>query len=249
MQNGGNLKIPTYSAFAKTTFVAEGSNLVNLGTTVEGGLSSITLDPQRHGGYLPVFQSFIDKLSAKNLMNLLEILAQSFARGIDDTILNGNGSTPNATGMNQNATSIAFAGDALTTFKLAVQNVSDAQKGGLDQLVAFMSTAAWMEYMELFRDLQNGRVGIIDPESQKIYGVRCVITDVITNSGTTPNKSSIVTLGYGKTYQYGQTTLKTETDNFSGFLTSTVNLKAVAYANGKPAFNDAFAKFSMANIF
>jgi HK97 family phage major capsid protein len=249
LEEGGNLQIPTYNAFAKTVNTAEGSSLTNLGTTVEGGIGKITLDPQRHGGFIPVFNSFIHKLNGKHLTDLLDILAEAFARGRDDAILNANGSGINILGMNQNATTIPFTGDALTTFKIAAQNVADAQRGGLSNLVAFMSTTAWLEYMELFRDLSNNRAGIIDPVRREIYGVKCVVTDVIESTGNTPNKSSTVTVGYGKTYKYGQTKLQMETDKFSNMLTGQTNLHIVTYNDGQPSFNNAFAKFSLANIF
>lgn len=249
LEQGGNLQIPTYSAFAKTVNTAEGSNLTNLGTTVEGGIGKITLDPQRHGGFIPVFNSFIHKLNGKHLADLLDILAEAFARGRDAAILNANGSGVNILGMNQNATTIPFTGDALTTFKTAAQSVADVQRGGLSGLVAFMSTTAWLEFMELFRDLNNDRSGIIDPVERKIYGVKCVVTDVIESGGATPNKSSTVTLGYGKTYKYGQTQLQTETDKFTNMLTGQTNLYIATYNDGQPSFHNAFAKFNLANIF
>lgn len=249
LEGEGNLKIPTYDAFAKTAFATDAANLVNLGTTVEGGISSITLDPRKHGGYIPIFESFIKKLSGKNMSMVMDLLAEATARGIDDAILNGNGAGENATGMNQNATSVAFTGDALETFRIAMSTVSDAHRGGLNNMTAYMSTAAWLNFMGLFRDLQNDRTGIIDPSNRSIYGVRCIVTDLIPNTGVTPNKESIVTVGYGKSYKWGQSSISIEADKYSGFLSATTNIRSLLFADGQPAFNDSFAKFTMPTLF
>lgn len=249
LTNDGDLKLPTYGAFATTTsFLEDGTNTVpNLGTTVEGGISSITLSPQAHGGYLPVLNAFVRKLSGRNFANLVDILAEAFARGLDTAILSANGTSPNVTGMLQNATSVTATADPLADFMLLVKNVSDTNRGGLKNLMGYMNTATWAHFQLLAKALPNNRAGIVDIANQTIFNVPIVVTDVLLTTGTAGSKTAPVCVGYSKLYKFGMTGVEVKTDEFSGFLTNTINLKQLAYIDGKPAFSSAFAKTTVAN--
>jgi|GEM_PF-6432683 len=249
----GNLLIPTFNPKLSSTWVANAANFVEL-TSVEGGINGVTLNPQKVGSFINIRPDFLNKLSASRLTFLLKILADAQARAYDLAILNGTGSGVQPTGMNQNSltvtTDFEVGANAFDTLFNAMSAVSDRRAGRARDMRIFMNTAAKNEFVKLERSLSNDRKNILetDPDSMTIGGNKVIITDAILNTnGTAPaNKTSVVTVGYANQYYWGESAKpKVSTDNSIGFLSSSSVIKVDGMADGKPAFNDAFAKFTV----
>lgn len=249
----GNLQIPVNNSFAMSNFVANAANYTDLGSTIEGGISSVTLNPQKVGAYQQLRPDFLNKLSANRLQYIVRLLADAQARAYDNAIINGNGTTPNPTGMNQNAlTAFPIGGDEFETLLNAVSAISDVRKGRDRDIVVFMNTAAKNRFLQLKYVLSNDRSGLIDANGsglQSIAGYKVVVTDVINNTGTAGSKSTTVTLGYANQYYWGDSKKPTiATDQSVGFLSGTDTVRIDGMADGKPTFNNAFAKFDITNV-
>lgn len=252
LSNDGNFKIPRFDGSIKSDFVADAANFTDLGATVEGGITSITLDPQKVGSYMAVYQSYLHKVSVSRLQWLLGKLAEAQARAYDDAILNADGTGNNPTGMNQNATAVTLGGDAFETLTYAVATISDARKGRATNIMGYMNTAALQAFIRLNRTLPNERKEVIEVKQgtyATVAGIPFVITDVIGNVGAAGSKTTTVTVGYRDMYYWGDAKRPViETSNHVGFLSGTEHLKISGMANGKPVFDDAFAKFDIANV-
>lgn len=250
--NDGNFKIPVFDGFFKSTFVADSANFINLGTSIEGGITSVTLTPEKVGAYVQVFQSFLTTLSANRLQYVIKLVSEAQARAYDDAILNGSGSSQQPLGMNQNAlaagTDFSSGGDAFETLMNAVSAISDHRKGKNKDIVCYMNTAAVNLYKKLKYSLTNDRAGLIEinGDSINIGGYKVVVTDVIDNTGTALSKVSQVTVGYAKMYHWGDAKKPViDTSEAVGFLNGTDTIRISGQANGRPSFNDAFAKFNI----
>jgi HK97 family phage major capsid protein len=257
LRNGGNLKQPVYSAFAKSTWVAAGVDYVDLGTTIEGGMSSVTLDPLPFGHNLQVFTDFVNKLSVTWLQETLEIMAEAHARAKDDAILNGSGSAQ-PTGMNQNAlvvnTNFAPGADEFETLLNACTAISDARKIGGNRLAIYGNEAINNRLVSLKYNMTNpdlaGLINIDGNGSVKsIAGKRFIQTEVISNTGSSPSKSAVATVGIPELYIWGYSKEdQVKESEHLGFKSDTLFLKASGIADGKPAFNNAFAKVTFSNV-
>lgn len=254
LENDGNFKIPVYDGFVKSQFVADGANFPNLGGQVEADLSSITLDPQKVGGYLQAYQSFITKITPGRLQYLLKVLADAQARAYDDAILNGTGTNSQPTGMNLNATTVTAGGDEFETLSLAISTVSDARKGDKRNLRIFGNTPIAQKYIRLRYTMTNDdRAGLIGLDASgnlsSLASVPFVETNVIESIGSSPNKNAVATVGYANMYHWGNAKRPIiETSDVPGFLSGTATMKVSGQANGKPAFDNAFAKFVVEHV-
>lgn len=247
----GNLLIPTYNPKLRSSFVANTANYTNL-TALEAGINAVTLNTQKVGAYVEIRPDWLNKLSASRVQYILKILADAQARAYDDVILNGNGTSPNPLGMNQNSLNVTThfeaGANAFETLLNAISAVSDRRAGRSSDIRIFMSTTAKNEFVKLERSLGNDRTNILvtSPSSISIAGYPAIVTDVILNTNGTPpaNKTSMVTVGYAKQYYWGNSKRPTvETNESVGFLSGTAVIRVDGMADGRPAFNDAFAKF------
>lgn len=252
VSNDGNFKIPIFDGFFKSGWLTDSANFTNLGTSVESAISSVTLAPEKVGAYIQVFQSYLTTLSASRLQYLLKLLAEAQARAYDDAILNGSGASQQPLGMNQNAlvvgTDFAAGGDAFETLMNAVSAISDARRGRNSDIICYMNTASVNLFKKLKYSLTNDRAGLIDINggSISVGGYKTVVTDVIENTGAALSKTAQVTVGYSKMYHWGDAKKPTiDTSEHVGFLNGTETLRISGQANGKPSFNDAFAKFTV----
>jgi HK97 family phage major capsid protein len=254
LKGEGNLQIPTFNPKLKSAFAANTANYTDLGSTIEGGTGSITLNAQKVGAYTQLRPDFMNKLGAGRLQFILKQLAEAQARAYDDVILNGTGSSPIPTGMNQNAltggTDFAVGSDIFDTLLNAIEAISDRRAGRTSDIRIFMNTSAKQEFVKLERLLSNNRTNIL--QSSKggltIADYPVIITDVILNTNATApaNKTSLVTVGYANQYYWGNSKApQVVSDSSVGFLSETETLRVSGMADGKPAFNNAFAKFTV----
>jgi HK97 family phage major capsid protein len=254
LKGEGNLQIPTFNPKLKSAFAANTANYTDLGSTIEGGTGSITLNAQKVGAYTQLRPDFMNKLGAGRLQFILKQLAEAQARAYDDVILNGTGSSPIPTGMNQNAltggTDFAVGSDIFDTLLNAIETISDRRAGRTSDIRIFMNTSAKQEFVKLERLLSNNRTNIL--QSSKggltIADYPVIITDVILNTNATApaNKTSLVTVGYANQYYWGNSKApQVVSDSSVGFLSETETLRVSGMADGKPAFNNAFAKFTV----
>lgn len=249
----GNLLIPTFNPKLSSTWVANSAQYAEL-TALEGGINGVTLNPQKVGAFVTVRPDFLNKLSANRLTFILRILADAQARAYDLAILNGTGSGVQPTGMNQNSLNVTThfeaGANAFDTLLNAMSAVSDRRAGRNRDMRIFMNTAAKNEFVKLERSLSNDRTNILETgvDSMTIGGNKVIITDAIVNTnGTAPaNKTSVVTVGYANQYYWGESAKpKVQTDHSIGFLSGNTVIRVDGMADGKPAFNDAFAKFTV----
>jgi HK97 family phage major capsid protein len=249
----GNLAIPTYNPKLRSAFVANSANYPEL-TALEPGIGGVTINTQKVGSYVTIRADYLYKLSASKLQFILRILADAQARAYDDAILNANGTLPNPLGMNQNAlnvnTDFQAGSNIFDTLLNAISAISDRRQGRASDIRIFMNTSAKNEFVKLERTLSNDRQNVLvtSPSSISIAGYPVIVSDVILNTnGSIPNnKTSIVTVGYAKQYYWGSSRRPTvETNNSVNFLNGSVTARIDAMADGRPAFNDAFAKFTV----
>ena len=254
LKGEGNLSIPVYNPKLQSAFATNVASYTDLGSGIEGGISSILLNPQKVGAFVQLRPDFMNKLSANRLQFVLRILADAQARAYDDAILNGAGSGVLPTGMNQNAltagTEFTVGSDAFETLLNSIEAISDQRAGRASDIRIYMNTSAKNEFVKLERSLSNDRPNILktSPSGLDIGNYPVIVTDVIRNTNATApaNKTSLVTVGYANQYYWGNSKApEVVADSSVGFLSETETLRVSGMANGKPAFNNAFAKFTV----
>jgi len=237
----GNLSTPVFSGNATAGYVGN-SNATNLGSTLEGQLNQVTFNPQRIAGYIDINDDFLVKISSKNVTKLMDKLAESYARGIDNGILQGAGTGSTPTGMATNATAITSGVNDLDTLRKAMASVAINGLGGYQNLRIFMNTATWMKYGMLATS-NMAYAGTI--KDGKIFGVPVIITDVL---GVSTDASTVIT-GYKDHYQIGIAKQPSVLiDQYSGSLTGTQRCVISGNNQGKPLFNNSFAKFTVSGL-
>jgi HK97 family phage major capsid protein len=250
----GNLQVPVFNPKLKSTFVANTANYTDLGSSIEGGIDSILLNPAKVGAYTQIRPDYLNKLSANRLQFILRILADAQARAYDDAILNGNGSSPNPTGMNQNAlvgdTDFTTGSDAFETLLNGIEAIADARAGRSSDIRIYMNTSAKQEFVKIEKALSNDRGNILKttPGGLTIADYPVVVTDVILNTDVSAgdNKTSRVTVGYANQYYWANSKApQVVSDSSVGFLSETETVRVSGMADGKPAFNNAFAYFDV----
>lgn len=243
----GDLKIPVINDFQTISPIAEDADATNITTTLEGNTSSITISPQRMAAQLLLSKLFMTKITGKNIQNVLASLGSIMARSIDRQILLGNGSGLNFVGMAQNATAVTFAGDIYES----ICNAIAALRKGTSQVTIYMNQQAKMEVLKLHRKLQNDRINVVDITNGKLSIATCPVveTDVIDTTGSAGARATQIILGYSNQFYMGMSEQPAVTSSKEfNFAKSVETVKIETVANGKVAFNDAFAKIALTNL-
>jgi HK97 family phage major capsid protein len=252
MANSGILKIPVYNAYLKSTWAANNANYTDLGQSVEGNISSVSLNTEKVGAFLKVNPDYLNSLSANRLQWLLKIFAEAQARAYDDAILNGTGINQLPLGMNQNAqvvgTDFAAGADAFETVLNAATAVAHQRKGQHKDIKIIMNTAGVNHFKKLAYSMSNNRAGLIEinNDSIRVGGYETIITDVIENTGTIGSQTTQITVGIPKMYHWGESkkiTIATSDD--VAFLSGQSTIRVEGSTDGVPTFNNAFAKFTI----
>jgi HK97 family phage major capsid protein len=239
----GNLQIPVFSSNATAAYVGN-ANATNLGTTLEGVLNQVTLNPQRIAGYIDINDDFIVKISSKNVTTLMDKLAESYARGVDNGILQGAGTGSTPLGMLTNATVITAGANDLDTLRKAIASASINGLGGYNNLRIFMNTPTWTKYGMLSTSNMAYNT-VINAGNDTIFGIPVIKTDVL---GVTADASNVI-VGYKNHYVIGISKQPSVLiDQYSGSLTGTQRCVISGTNQGRPLFNNSFARFSVGGL-
>jgi len=249
IQGQGNFSVPLINDFQTVNPVVDGADLPNIVSNLEAGTSSITLNPARLGLLLPLTAGFMAKVSAKNIQTILSQPGMIMSRSIDRQIILGDGSGVNFTGMLQNATTVAFSGDIVES----ILNASAALRLSGETPKVYLNRNVMVEILKIELNLPNGRTSVLTSNPAKnemtIAGMPVILTDLIPTTGTAGNRISTVCIGYSQQYYMAVSSqIQISTSKEFNFAKSAETVKAEMLANGKPAFNDAFAKISVTGL-
>lgn len=239
----GNYEHPKFNKLMLAEFKAETSSFTDAATLYEDGtdgIAKVSYILKDFGLRLNLTQRLIEKTTPGILNSLIDYVATSIARGSDSQILTGSGAGVNATGMIQNATSATVGGDILDTFANAVAALSDVNVLRENQ-VAFMNGATEAMFIKLRATNESYR-DLINPVNRTIQGVPYVVSNLIKTSGG----AATLVIGDPKHYVWAQNgDLKQLDDPYSNSSSLQHQYVFYTFAEGKPLYNDSFAKFSV----
>jgi hypothetical protein len=254
MTNGGNSQQPTFSNFGRSTFVEPGTNYVNLGTSIEGGISSVTLNPKPYGAIYNILSDFQYKLNTSWIKELLDVLAGYQAREKDYTILFGTASLPDyPTGMANGSgvvTGLTAGANEFETLGKYISKISQNRKVSRSKMALYINESINQRLIDLKYQMTNddmSKMIALDSNGNisMIRGVKTYTTEIIpVTSGT-----STLVIGVPTLYMWGYSKQdKLEEDRATGFDSDSIKFKVSGYADGKPVFGNAFGKFDVTGL-
>lgn len=244
-------KFPKSSNLAKAAFAALSDNLVDLTTTVDAGFDNTELEAQKFGGFLTLEQDAFVKLDAQIVSQILDELTIAHHRGMIDQIVNGPGTGVTALGLATNATAVTFDGNISNTLIKMIATVADVSRGGTDDIFILTNTAGAiaLEGERFLNSAHKDLVKILGP-GVFLESLPLIQENVIVTSGSSPNKTAPLYVGKKGDYLMGvQTDPRIEMDKFSDFKAAGETARIMSFWDGKPHFNDSFAKTTIPTIY
>ena len=248
-------KFPKSSNVAKCGFGNTDDTLTDITATVDGGFGHISVEAQKFGGLLKLTAEAFAKLNAQTISQIIDELTIAYHRGMIDQIINGNGSTPNATGFATNATSVTYQGNTTLTLIKMIAAIADVTRGGMKDIFIVTNTAGKTSLLaEKFISpaYDNILAGVLlGMDANKfIESLPIIEENVIVTSGSSPNKTA--PLYVGKTGDYliaTNTDPQIMVDQYSGFTSGTENIRIMNFWTSAPYFNDSFAKTTIPTLY
>jgi HK97 family phage major capsid protein len=241
----GNYEQTKYNKGMLGEFKTETGTFTDASTYYEDGtdgLNKVLYTTKDFGLMLQITSRQIEKMTPSLGRQIIDQVAKSLARGADSQILIGNGSGQNATGMIQNATSATAGANAFETFANAIGTLGDANIDP-SSIVAYMNTATYAHFLKLrgtnqsYLELINGNFA-----NPSIHGIKVVISNLI----KTATGAATVVLGDPSHYIWATNgSIRQIEDKYSGSDSLQQRYVFYTFAEGKPIFNDSFAKFSV----
>lgn len=238
------LDYPVFNRQLRATFIAENANVAtNAQTDFETavtGITKVTLDQKTFAIDLTLTYQMEKSTSPTLIRQLVELTAKGIARGRESQILNGAGGA-NATGLILNATTATAGADALETLTNGVGSIGGVNIDFSSMRIA-MNMQAYAKFMALraFNDPSYNLIG--DWSTPSIQGIPVIITnELLTTAGSTT-----VVVGDFSHYVWAQTS---NAEMLRNNPANAANLESryvfATTADGKPLFNDSFAKFAL----
>jgi HK97 family phage major capsid protein len=254
-----DVKFPLSSNTQKAGYVTKSADLPDISAGVEGGISSITIEPEKFGALMFVEGEFFVKITPGIVSDVMDELRVAYRRGLSDQIFNGNGSAPNATGLALNATPIAFSTNIQETLIKMFAAVSDANRGstnGLSDIFIATNMAGGITLEgEKFISWQHNAlidaVANISKTNAFLNKVNIIYDDMgVLTSGTSPNKSVPLYVGVKNEYLMAEAQEpQVLIDPYTDFKAVGQWSRIVAWHSMKPAHNDSFAKTTIPAIY
>ncbi|MFX1499332.1 MAG: phage major capsid protein [Promethearchaeota archaeon] len=244
-------KYPKSSNIAKCAFAAKSDDLTDLTDTIDDGLDRTAIEPEKFGGTMFFEQEAYTKLNAAHVQQLIDDLSIAYNRGMIDQIVNGNGTPPNSTGLATNATAIAYDGNVTQTLLKMIAAVADVSKGGSKELFILTNTAGYitMEGEKFINKSHDDLIEILGTDNF-LRRLPVVEENVIVTSGSSPNVAAPLYVGKRGDYlRVTNTQPKIEIDKFSDFEAGGERVRIMGFWQGKPHFNDSFAKTTIPSVY
>lgn len=248
-------KFPKSSNSAKAAFAAAASNLTDLTNTIDVGFGHVTVEAQKFGGTMFLAAEAFVKLDAQTISQILDELTIAYHRGMIDQVINGDGNTPNATGLATSATAVTFNGNVTQTILKMIAAVADVTRGGMKDIFILTNTAgktALLSERFINQAYDNILEGVIAGMNGQefIKSLPIVEENVITTSGSSPSKTAPLYVGKKGDYlQAVQTDPQIMIDPYGDFKAGGENVRIMNFWTGTPYFTDSFAKTTIPTVY
>jgi len=262
LRNRGNYRVTINNSNGQSQWrTSQTDDFSSANSQIEGGTSYVDLVPISFGKIMKTTIEFENILSGNFLAEVIQILLEQHTRAKDNAVINGTGSDQ-PTGMNLNALSGTTGNPSASQFKLggtlvesilnASAKLSALRKVGKNRQVLFANSTfesnLLTERLQLTNDDMANLITVKDGSVVKVGGIRVVINDEVIT--TDANNNSVATLAIPEFYIWGVTLpdrMSEDKGTGSGFSSSTMISKIEGIADGKPGFNNAFAKINSNN--
>jgi len=260
LRNRGSYRLTVNNSNGKSQWrSSQTANYSSANSEIEGGSAVVDLVPISFGKVIKTTLEFENVLSGNFIAEVIQMLLEQHTRAKDDAVINGTGSNQ-PTGMNLNALSGTTGNPSASQFKLggtlvetvlnASAKLSTLRKVGKNKQVLFANSTfesnLLTERLQLTNDDMANLITIKDGSVVKVGGIRVVINDEVIT--TDANNNSVATLAIPAMYFWGVSVPdKMNEDRSAGFESSTMISKIEGIADGKPGFNNAFAKINSNN--
>ncbi len=248
-------KFPKSSNTAKAAFATVSADLTDLTDTIDDGFGHLDVEAQKFGGTMFLEAETFVKLDAQTVSQILDELTIAYRRGKIDQIVNGNGSTPNATGLAKDATAVTFNGNVTQTLLKMIAAVADVTRGGMKDIFILTNTAGKTALLSerfinpAYDNILEGVIAGMNGQ-EFIKSLPIVEENVIVTSGTSPNKTAPLYVGKKGDYLVAdQTDPQIMIDPYSDFKAGGETVRIMNFWTGSPYFADSFAKTTIPTVY
>jgi HK97 family phage major capsid protein len=244
-------KFPKSSNLAKCAFAAVSDDLTDLTDTIDDGFDKTEVEAEKFGGTMFLEAEVFVKLDAQVVSQILDELTIAYRRGMIDQVINGDGTGVNALGLAPNATAVTFDGNVTNTLIKMIAAVADTSRGGMKDIFILTNTAGAITlHGEKFINASYNDLIEALGGSKFLASIPVIEENVIVTSGSSPDKTAPLYVGKKGDYLRAvQTDPQIEIDKFSDFKAGGETARIMGFWDGKPHFNDSFAKTTIPAIY
>lgn len=242
----GDYEFPVMKNQGKFVFKTEAGTFVDQANPVfadaTNGINTVKVSPKDFGALFEFSFRMLKKAPAGIIADIMEIAATSYSEGREEQILIGDGVGENATGLIPNATDLGLAsGDILSAISsLKDQLMSDTGGKIPEDKLKMVFNSSILTRLENLRLTNSSIAAEINFQNRTVFNVPFKVTNKVpTAAGVTQ-----IVMGDFSHYVWGESgSLEQMTDMV--LASTTTQVLYYTLADGKPAYNNSFAKISI----